>query len=778
MAIRNHLGIISLLFFLVVVFYSDVFLHPGYVLTPASDIYGQYSVWNAILRHLLLTVHTFPFWNIYEFGGSPFLANPLLGIFYPPNIVYLLISSDAVFGFMFAFDTLLIGIFTYFFATQLMKGRTGPLIAAISFMLSGSVIGRVYAGHIANVNVMVWVVASFFILENYFQRKKSISLLLLGLTIALTVFAGHLQVAFYGLFILVVYSTIRIIVDYSVSKKIREGLLTMIKIFSAFIVGLLLSAIQILPTLEFGMHTIRSGGVSFEFASSYSIPFFQMASIIMPNIFGSPAVTAWWGRGNFWEFSMYIGVIPIILACISFLRPNKFVVILTVIAIFTLLFSLGSYGPIFWLFYRFIPGFNMFRIPATMLYLTSFMLSILAGFGTIAFFDAIKKKTILDIKAIIFIPFFVFLVSSLLFTNILLHKGVVIFFYSKYLSKFNAHASGLFYDALLRDIGVISVGSLLLPVIVLLKNRFKNKTHLKAMVVAFIFLDLIFFGKRFIKTAPPTQDKLQLETFVANNAKDAKVFDLGTGIAPSLQKLFIRNATGYNPNYLSSYRNYLWQIGDHLNLPYEPFVVLNDIKNTNLLRMLGVKYVITGHPITNDSLTQVFKSKEGLVYLLKDQMPDAYVIHNATLVSNNKTALLTISRKTFDEKNELVLERAPDLPLHNSGQYQSAKVTVSDNTVKASITSVNPGFFVMREIWYPGWIAYVNDIQVPIYRANAIFRAVPIAKGINKVRLVYIPTTFEVGFIISAVSFLGLLVCLIYNSEMQKIIRKRVFLRR
>jgi len=58
-------------------------------------------------------------------------------------------------------------------------------------------------------------------------------------------------------------------------------------------------------------------------------------------------------------------------------------------------------------------------------------------------------------------------------------------------------------------------------------------------------------------------------------------------------------------------------------------------------------------------------------------------------------------------------------------------------------------------VYYPaGWKAYVDGEEVPIYRANYLFRAVPVPAGEHTVTLRFEPESHRIGLIISWITTL------------------------
>jgi hypothetical protein len=68
------------------------------------------------------------------------------------------------------------------------------------------------------------------------------------------------------------------------------------------------------------------------------------------------------------------------------------------------------------------------------------------------------------------------------------------------------------------------------------------------------------------------------------------------------------------------------------------------------------------------------------------------------------------------------------------------------------------GLLVLADMWYPGWRAYVDGAEQPIYRVYHAFRGVYVPAGSHTVEFVYQPTAIASGAIVSVASLTALLV--------------------
>lgn len=61
------------------------------------------------------------------------------------------------------------------------------------------------------------------------------------------------------------------------------------------------------------------------------------------------------------------------------------------------------------------------------------------------------------------------------------------------------------------------------------------------------------------------------------------------------------------------------------------------------------------------------------------------------------------------------------------------------------VDSPAPAYLILRDAWYPGWGATVNDEAAPIYRANLIFRALPVPAGASAVSFRFEPDLWRIA---------------------------------
>ena len=89
--------------------------------------------------------------------------------------------------------------------------------------------------------------------------------------------------------------------------------------------------------------------------------------------------------------------------------------------------------------------------------------------------------------------------------------------------------------------------------------------------------------------------------------------------------------------------------------------------------------------------------------------------------------------------------------------------------IRISVNADKPGFVNLSNVWYPGWLADIDDKPTKIFRANYLFSAVAVPDGTHELRLVYKPSSFYVGAMVSLVSIFGMVLLIIYLSRKNRL---------
>jgi uncharacterized membrane protein YfhO len=84
--------------------------------------------------------------------------------------------------------------------------------------------------------------------------------------------------------------------------------------------------------------------------------------------------------------------------------------------------------------------------------------------------------------------------------------------------------------------------------------------------------------------------------------------------------------------------------------------------------------------------------------------------------------------------------------------------------VRLTVVAAEPSILVLSDSWYPGWQATLNGQDVPIERANILFRAVAVPAGQHTVEFRFAPASVRRGLLLSVGSVVALvLVALVWD---------------
>ena len=94
-----------------------------------------------------------------------------------------------------------------------------------------------------------------------------------------------------------------------------------------------------------------------------------------------------------------------------------------------------------------------------------------------------------------------------------------------------------------------------------------------------------------------------------------------------------------------------------------------------------------------------------------------------------------------------------------------------DDTEEVLVRTECPmeGLLVLRDSWYPAWIAFVDGKTIPISRINGCFRGVIVPAGEHKIRFLYRPILVYASCVISLLTMLLVIIVSFRKSSTSRI---------
>ena len=321
---------------------------------------------------------TFPLWTEAIACGYPIHAYGEGGLLYPLNwLIYPFLPIPVAHDVTLMVHMVIAGVGILSWRRRTHENIMAPLVSAVVFMFSGW--RCVHLTHLNTAQVCAWIPWAFLALDANRHILRPASAVWLGLCVALMFLAGGPQITFYALVALAVYA-----LWFSMSRPRSARLLAVLGIGT--IIGLLLAAPQVLPTLEFASLSSRSSGMTYEAQLVGTVSWKQLLWLIAPLWHKVDTIGVTSGSIG------YVGMTTALLLFVSIWKDRtRFNGCWWVILCLSILLSMGDGFPLNAWIYQ-LPVFSCFRGHGQFLCLSTFAASLLAGSGADSLLKMIKDK--------------------------------------------------------------------------------------------------------------------------------------------------------------------------------------------------------------------------------------------------------------------------------------------------------------------------------------------------------------------------------------------------
>lgn len=662
-----------------------------------------------------------PFWNPNNFAGNPHVGNFQSAVFSPFNLFYFVLPFVDAWSVVILLQPLLAGLFTYLFIRSIGVGKIGSLIASACYMFCGFIVVWMAYGTLS----MTVAFLPFILLgiEQFVKTKKYLYLLSLCIGVPMIFFSGHFQMGLYVLLFSLVYSFFRILH----TKKYEYFILVLL----GFLVGLIISLVQLIPTVSLYAYAVRSE----IFTTGGGIPFQYLITAIAPDFYGNPVTRNDW-VGSYAEWASFIGIIPFFLALFAiFYKRTFFSLFFTISSIVIILLAIDTplQGVIGSLKIPVISTSN----PTRIIFLFSFSMAILAGIGMDTLKELIEKSKLKKILRVIAIFTIFFLVAW----------GFILILRSMDVDKLSIAKRNL----LLSTVLFIAV-SVMTVVAVYVK-----KEIVRSILFILILLSVSFESLRFAQKWMPFDPKekvfmsLPVISAMQKNIGNGRVFG---NLGYSLETYYnLPSLEGYDPLYVGRVGEFMRASLNGELMPAERSVVKinRDGKYTKrILDLTGVNvifhpkadsYQSWAFPVWNDSsFSKIYEDDLFELYRNKNALNRTKLFYSYEVISDKEKIIKKFFNDKFDFKKTLILEQVPDGLDQKNNQKGSGKVKIvlnSPNKIIVQTQSNAPSLLFLSDTYFSNWRATVNGKKVKIYRADYAFRAVVVPKGKSDVVFYY-----------------------------------------
>ncbi|MBU1626311.1 YfhO family protein, partial [bacterium] len=741
-----------------------------------------------------------PLWNPYTGAGSPTLAYGEILPFYFLNIIlFLILPISKAITIDIVLHLFIGGLSLYFFMRIIGIAPIISLVPTITFIFSALCILHI---HILNLLIgITWMPCILTFLELYFKKKKLKFLFLASCIHIIQFYGGHPQAAVYSFSVTIPYFTWRFFRTSDIFS-LRKKCLNYFMLLVLFLAPIpLISALELTPTAELTLLSIRKGGAS-DTLTAYITP---------PDLLTYFFPTWYLGRNDeklgavvtytdfYWDLVDYVGLISFILAFIAIFKvKNDYVDFFTLLFLISSILRLGPLTPLNSLVLT-IPGFKYFLNPSRFSQNTTLSLAILAGFGLK--YLVTHTESFNNFKEFLWKRFIFICFAALLFAYP---------YYSGHacIRCVNVSPPSSF-------IGVHSYPFLIIVPLFIVSSLFikRNRTVFLFSTLILIICDLFIYGINYNPRHNPEEAAFNpiLSAPIKYLKQDKDIFRIypyyrqGSFANETLKKyeniLLVPDLNGYygisstlsrlslslkrlnkindlilielkdlfRSNQIRTiipkiYREgpiFLPEVSDNSEL--KPEKIDSSSKNLEILSpfiqlpifdVSNIKYLLTPENLTHPDFKNIFE-RPIKVYENKNYLPRAYFVDKGLNAAYEAEALKLLKDRSFNFKQEVILEDDEQRSLYSSELpiYRCQITKYSSLSIEARLETNKPGYFILSDTYYPGWSAKINKKPAKILIANYLYRALRIENpGKYTITFEYKPFSYKIGLYISLLS--------------------------
>jgi hypothetical protein len=759
-----------------------------------SDAISEFYPYAQHAYRVMKEQHRMPLWISAAQGGTPLLANSVEGLLNPFHATWAFMPFEKAWNYEILLQLFCAGVFMYLLARQFGIPHVGGLVAGLAYMLNSMFAALLLRGFLTG--GFVWVPIVLLFLDRYWQLDRRRDLAGIAVAFAFCHLGGCLQTSLYaGLaYLAFVWCGWR----QDVAVRERGVWRRLMSVGGAALLGIGVAAIQIVPTVELLRLNQRElgswGGSDWSVAHAILSGLFW-ASFAFPRLAGSPdtlSATEMINAGMTY-FQGYIGFLP--LACAVFAavcmqhRLKPALLTLAGVSLAVTLTPLVTY-----LYYRI---FILFIFAA----------SILAGMGFTGLTGGTCPDSLRRYARRVGWVVVAYILLLVLTTTVLTAWGKPLSAALEqrvsppsesvrtglpsewYRAKAHAFLDGLNLTKAESwpPTGIVLASWGILWLVATRPPR--RRRWVVGAALAIMAADLGYYALTWVPIMPlqqyplypdrPSLRSLQADRGVfrvwpltANKVETPvgyryTLLPYGLEVLVGFDSMFPRTAGSLLGNAIGlgndgRVKGAPLQQGDAIVFP-EPV--------RNLLNLLNVKYVMTNRdrPARAEGFSLVYDG-EVKIYRNDAVFPRAFMAHQYQLVEPGLSLTNYVCSPAWTRDRKVLLDRPPSIASESAGDRpERAELTRhGDREVVVTTESPSNGILVLSETFYPGWKASVDGVPAPIMRAFYALKAVAVPRGKHTVRFVYDPFSFKLGVIVTAVSLLGVVGCLVAGSANPK----------
>ncbi|MGD0657669.1 MAG: YfhO family protein [Syntrophorhabdales bacterium] len=705
-----------------------------------------------------------PLWNPHNYSGIPLLATLQPGVLYPPHVLYLIAPFPVALDCLIMAHYFFCGFTAYLLLRHFDASPRAGFAGAATFMLSGYLLSLVsLPTHLFAVSWFPLVMLSFL---KYLATARTRHVVLSALFLCMEFLAGAPEIAIVTVLVLIVTAL-------CVSPPGKIPLFRRLAALGLLgVIFLLLSAVQLVPFLELESLSIRRGGLTVREAALWSLGFRDFIQFFVDDAFGAFRNLDRYWQNQAWLKTIYMGIIPFVLSVFYFLSRDKRRPLFFAFMLLSCVLALGGNIPLFRYLHR-VPPFDAVRYPVKFISLFVLALSVTAGLGLDRLKAGIEggdRRTGIAIRVLFFFGFFLAVLW-----------GFVSIFHGQAYRILDAWGfKPVSYNAIednLHNIGRFLFFSFLCCTLLLVSMR-TGRTRLLYGLICLLVMDQFLANFGYYQTTP----------WRAYASSPVLAEPLSQGTPPDRYYLtaeadkefygFPYNRAVVSPAYAALFGLYTIGGSEVMKVAHQD-AFCDLIKNSSsvegaagLFAAAGVRYVISLRE-TGDARFRLIRSisaetvrvanrKETFqlyLYEYKGYQGRIFLAGRGRFLPTDGEIAKALTSKEPDPQKELILYgRKTGVKDYGPVEGRAWLVACGANRIEAGYEADRDSFLYLSDTYYPGWKAYVDNKERPIYRANLAFRAIEVPKGRHDVVFAYTPRSFLLGLLLTLA---GIALCVV-----------------
>ena len=734
--------------------YTILYAHWNWTI-DGDKVPQTYGVFSAVAR--AINQGEISLWNPYLFGGIPAVGSPISQALYPINWILctLFWNKEAeTLSYAIIPVNILLHISIYYIALYMImkKMRLSSFSSAILCTLSiCSFSFSMFEEWIVFFDGFCWFPSIVLLTINLLESKKKVKIKYV-LELAF-IFAIEASISVSVMLVMCVFFIGILLFIYIIGKPLKEGIYSILKVASAGILGMLLSAPAILCTISFlinGARYVPDVGWIYGLGEMVPISAFKgntCTAFDLEAVVKFLPIKSRLSIGGFLLTLVILGILK---------KENKYrnIYIYSIVGlIFSGLYCMGYLVPDI-IYY--VPFLNNLRETYMYAPFANFFVMILAANGTVVLEELILRKC--DWKDQIAYPkiFILALFFFIVFNNVphIVNKEIILY--------------------------SILISALIVFLIFAKRNIFFRYGLIAIALICVSFNYWLYY--RTLNLSAYSEKDILTKVNVVNETNKELITGLDDG---SFFRIY--GIESYPQNSGSSVGFYETS-GYHNPTTKISISQMEKISLPKRVQLQNIKYIFLPRDHENEiqnlgtEVRRIERKFEGYTSYDSNELEDIYVyetrnclggawcvndyvLYNADeedeivgIINAQETNLAEIVYVNENECSGKIGTELEKIDKGKRNEYIIESIEYSPNFIKYTVNSQNDSILVTSEYFYPGWMAFVDGEKTVILNVDYSNRGVIIPEGTSVVEFRYFPIEFFGGALLQIVTIILLII--------------------